>query len=749
MLCPRLVFKNYPFSHRLDPCRGPKQARLSTGPYQPRSNALRKGQFPKRKIGQRERSFSDNWYNRYVWIEYSPSLDAAFCHYCRLFASHKPGCCESAFIDRGYRNWKMASTDFKKHEESKVHKTAVSQYVDAKRMQERGDSISQQLSRAYNSEVRVNRRNVKRIFEIILLFGRQGIAYRGHDESDSSLNRGNLLEFLHYKARECPELATHLAGSVHYTSPKIQNDMISLIGKAIQQNIVDEVKKAGVFAIIGDETMDVSRLEQMSVCVRYVTNDFVINERFLGFWSTPTTDGATLFALLTDTLLSLGLSLNQVRAQCYDGASNMRGRYSGLAARVQEVENRAVYIHCHAHQLNLALQTACCAVKDIRNVLGTVSSLYNFLEGSAKRHAKLAEVQHSSVTNSSSNHPVITLKRLCETRWSSRYRSVQAVLSNYSAILETLTFVSENDTSKSGADAHSLFLNVCTFHFFFYLTVLNALLEVTNVLSEYLQHEQINMREAKTVADSSVLTLEGFRTDEKFSNFWTEACKAMTDYDLQEPTLGRLRRPPRRLSEGSCSGDTFADAKQSFRVTYYELVDVLVEELKSRFKDQEVSVLISMEDIFVGAYSQMEPSEDSLQQVVLFYRSDIDERRLRNELMVFYTLVKQHASSVPRDPIVQLAQLLLQTGLSIFPQVAHLLRLYLLVPVSSCSAERSFSCLRRLKTWLRNTMGQNRLSSLSIMNIEREETIKLECDSGLESLLTKFNEMENRRLPLT
>lgn len=80
-----------------------------------------------------------------------------------------------------------------------------------------------------------------------MLFGRQGIAYQGHDESGSSLNRVNLLEFLHYKARECPELADHLAGSVHYTSAKIQNDMISLTGKVIQQNIVDEIKKQDFF----------------------------------------------------------------------------------------------------------------------------------------------------------------------------------------------------------------------------------------------------------------------------------------------------------------------------------------------------------------------------------------------------------------------------------------------------------------------------------------------------------------------
>ena len=37
-------------------------------------------------------------------------------------------------------------------------------------------------------------------------------------------------------------------------------------------------------------------------------------------------------------------------------------------------------------------------MRDIQNVLGTVSSLYNFLEGGAKQHAKSAEMQHASAT---------------------------------------------------------------------------------------------------------------------------------------------------------------------------------------------------------------------------------------------------------------------------------------------------------------------------------------------------------------
>lgn len=42
------------------------------------------------------------------------------------------------------------------------------------------------------------------------------------------------------------------------------------------------------------------------------------------------------------------------------------------------------------------------------------------------------------------------------------------------------------------------------------------------------------------------------------------------------------------------------------------------------------------------------------------------------------------------------------------------------IPVSSASAERSFSCLKRIHSYLRNTQGQKRLSELSLISIEKE-----------------------------
>ena len=63
-----------------------------------------------------------------------------------------------------------------------------------------------------------------------------------------------------------------------------------------------------------------------------------------------------------------------------------------------------------------------------------------------------------------------------------------------------------------------------------------------------------------------------------------------------------------------------------------------------------------------------------------------------------------------------------------------------MIPVSSASAERSFSTLRRLKTWLRASMTEDRLA------VEREETCRLE--GQVQSLVKEFSTACSRRLML-
>ena len=46
----------------------------------------------------------------------------------------------------------------------------------------------------------------------------------------------------------------------------------------------------------------------------------------------------------------------------------------------------------------------------------------------------------------------------------------------------------------------------------------------------------------------------------------------------------------------------------------------------------------------------------------------------------------------------------------LFSEVEKLIRIYLTIPMSNATAEKSFSALKRLKTYLRATMGQKRLN---------------------------------------
>ena len=197
----------------------------------------------------------------------------------------------------------------------------------------------------------MNRSNVKRIYEAIIFLGRQNIALRGHDETEDS---GKIAEEACWNFLSlCLEVVLPLSNTCKVTCTTQvlhARTLIKLIGDSIQRRIVAQVKQCGVFGIICDETMDLSKVEQLSDNVRYVKDNLQVEEHFCGFWQLRRTDGETLFNHLKDVLSKLDLPLSQLLAQCYDGAANMIGRYSGLAAiSCRKLPKRqCTSDHCHA-----------------------------------------------------------------------------------------------------------------------------------------------------------------------------------------------------------------------------------------------------------------------------------------------------------------------------------------------------------------------------------------------------------------
>lgn len=79
------------------------------------------------------------------------------------------------------------------------------------------------------------------------------------------------------------------------------------------------------------------------------------------------------------------------------------------------------------------------------------------------------------------------------------------------------------------------------------------------------------------------------------------------------------------------------------------------------------------------------------------------------------------------------------------PELVKLLQISLTVAVTTAGCERSFSSLKRIKSSLRTTMSEQRLSDLATISIERDLAVRL----SLDEIVDKFAaEDKNRRIML-
>lgn len=139
------------------------------------------------------------------------------------------------------------------------------------------------------------------------------------------------------------------------------------------------------FSILCDETSDLSHIEQISLSIRYV--DFklcVIKENFICFVPVYECTGENLANTVIQKLKEVGLSLEFLRGQGYDGGANMSGKYCGVQARILNLQSKATYTHYASYRLNLTLLKAC-NILSIKKLFCTVKEISNFVRDSPKR----------------------------------------------------------------------------------------------------------------------------------------------------------------------------------------------------------------------------------------------------------------------------------------------------------------------------------------------------------------------------
>lgn len=79
-----------------------------------------------------------------------------------------------------------------------------------------------------------------------------------------------------------------------------------------------------MYSILCDETTDISAVEQLTLCARYVDVPNNVIQDFLGFIKMESTTGIAIMTAIKNELENISLSFENLRGQGYDGSANVR-----------------------------------------------------------------------------------------------------------------------------------------------------------------------------------------------------------------------------------------------------------------------------------------------------------------------------------------------------------------------------------------------------------------------------------------
>ena len=151
------------------------------------------------------------------------------------------------------------------------------------------------------------------------------------------------------------------------------------------RDLVGEIGE-NYFSLICDEYTDISNKEQLTFCLRWVNSNLDAYEDFIGFYQIPNIGADTIASAIEDALLQLPLSTDKCRGQCYDGASNMFGKKTGVATGILQLQPKAHPTHCHGHSLSLGVKDAVRSCKMLSDTMDTSKELITLIKYSPKRN---------------------------------------------------------------------------------------------------------------------------------------------------------------------------------------------------------------------------------------------------------------------------------------------------------------------------------------------------------------------------
>lgn len=674
------------------------------------------------------------------WLVYSKAKDRAFCFCCRLFGE----CNKQRFGSDGNSDWKNLAALLKDHEKTADHLANMTSWRTLHQRLVAGKTIDAVNQELFVNEVNRWREILKRLVAIVVHLAERNLAFRGHSEKLYEPGNGNFLGQVQLMAQFDPVMREHVKRVANkevnesYFSKSIQNELICLVANTVTQAIVERVKRSKYFSVIMDCTPDVSHTEQLSMVLRVVNCEpgrgASIHEHFVGFLVAEDTTGKGLLELFLGHLQALQLNLDDCRGQSYDNGSNMQGKKQGVQTRILELNSKALCVPCASHTLNLVVGDAAKSSVASLSFFGLLQRLYALFSASVHRWTILQKHVKD-----------FSLKPLSATRWEARVESVKAVRYQLPEILDALSalkeYAEEKQDSECASNAHSLQKEMGKWPFLVSVIVWHNVLYHINKVSKMLQSPKVSVEVMRREITAVIEFLKEYR-ENGFTSAKTDAREIAERIDVEMAWPETRQRKKKRQFEYEGREETVSTAEEVYRrEVFLHMIDTTLVTVRERFSHMEAVFelygFLYSTDLMRNAMHDGKELDECCHRLER-KMNDVDAEDLKQEIIHAVTAFPPHVTS----PFQMLDYVYKENILDTYPNLTIALRLLLSLPVTVASGERSFSSLKRLKTYLRSTMSQDRLSALAVISIEHDITKTLDIDS----VITKFAEAKARKV---
>uniref|UniRef100_UPI00358EB2DD zinc finger MYM-type protein 1-like n=1 Tax=Myxine glutinosa TaxID=7769 RepID=UPI00358EB2DD len=651
--------------------------------------------FPRRQDGRRfhhhyiYRTLINEETIKRSWLVYSRKNNAVYCFCCKLFSSKT-----YKLVKEGPSDWMNIGALLKPHENNPDHTKHMVTWKELELRLKKGKTIDQVEMSLIEASQKRWREVLNHLVAIIQSLAETNLALRGTVDTLYSQNNGKFLKEVELLARFDPVMRQHVSQvesgmNSHATNSgkTIQNELITCISDKMMERMVAEIKLSKYYAIILDCIPHLSHLEQMSVVIRTVKLEETpeIKEHFLGFVVAPESTGLGLSDLILSSLEELNIPFSDCRGQSYDNGGNMKGKNKGVQARLLVKNPRALYVPCVAHSLNLVVADAAKNSIDATSFFGNVYKIYTLFSAAPQRWAILK--RHVTITAS--------------------------------GIRDALLEVREKATDAiTKIEAQSLAEEVGSFRFQICTVVWHDVLSKINTVSKLLQSSAMQLDVAVNLLESTKSHLLSYRND----GFAAAQASAK---DAYEPVSDALKR---------------------LETTFFNVVvDSAIASLDDRFETlgqvkSKFGVLPNFPTLDDGALEkQCEELENTLRSGE---EADIDGRELAMEIRNLPQLPTNRMTAFELLDFVHKKELT-----ELYPNLWISLWIACTLPVTVALAERSFSKLKLIKTYLRSSMAQDRLTGLAILGINHEVGRQVSYDDVIHDFaLRKSRSTSDREL---